>query len=80
MPAPVALARLVDTMIPPGAKTPIYQPKWDGYRALYSAGRLDSRNGTDLTALFPDLTPIKGAALRPLRRTRRPSDRPLWPR
>jgi hypothetical protein len=38
MPATVALARLVDTLIPPGAKTPIYQPKWDGYRALYSAG------------------------------------------
>ena len=63
MPAPVALARLVDTLTPPGAKTPIYQPKWDGYRALYSAGRLYSRNGTDLTPLFPDLTPILTARL-----------------
>jgi ATP-dependent DNA ligase len=63
MPAPVALARLVDTMTPPGAKTPIYQPKWDGYRALYSAGRLFSRNGTNLTPLFPDLIPILTARL-----------------
>jgi ATP-dependent DNA ligase len=63
MPAPVALARLVDTMTPPGAKTPIYQPKWDGYRALYSAGRLFSRNGTNLTPLFLDLIPILTARL-----------------
>ena len=63
MPAPVALARLVDSLTPPGAKTPVYQPKWDGYRALYSAGRLTSRNGTNLTPLFPDLTPILIASL-----------------
>jgi ATP-dependent DNA ligase len=53
MPAPVALARLVDSLTPPGAKAYVYQPKWDGYRALYSAGRLYSRNGTNLAPLFP---------------------------
>ena len=65
LPAPVALARLVDSLTPPGAKTPIYQPKWDGYRALYSAGRLHSRKGTNLTPLFPDLIPILTARLPP---------------
>jgi ATP-dependent DNA ligase len=61
LPAPVALARLVDSLTPPGAKAYVYQPKWDGYRALYSAGRLYSRNGTNLTPLFPDLVPTPGA-------------------
>ncbi|MEP6629204.1 MAG: hypothetical protein ABJA89_01980 [Lapillicoccus sp.] len=44
--APVALARLTDTLTPSGGKTWIYQPKWGGCPALYSAGRLVSRNGT----------------------------------
>ena len=61
LPAPVALARLVDSLTLPGAKAPIYQPKWDGYRAVYSAGRLYSRNGTNLTPLFPDLVPTPTA-------------------
>ncbi len=65
LPAPVALARLTDTLTPPGGKGWVYQPKWDGYRALYSAGRLVSRNGTDLTPLFPDLTPVLAARLTP---------------
>ncbi len=63
LPAPVALARLADTLAPPGVKTPVYEPKWDGWRALSSAGRLYSRRGTDLTALFPDLAPVLAARL-----------------
>jgi hypothetical protein len=65
LPAPVALARLVDSLTPPGAKAYVYQPKWDGYRALYAAGRLYSRNGTNLTPLFPDLIPTLAARLTP---------------
>lgn len=61
--APVALARLTDTLTPPGGKDWLYQPKWDGYRALSSAGRLVSRNGTNLTPLFPDLIPVLAARL-----------------
>lgn len=38
----------------------IFEPKWDGYRAVISAtGReveLRSRRGTDLSELFPDIT------------------------
>ena len=63
LPAPVALARLVDSLTSPGAKAYVYQPKWDGYRALYSAGRLYSRNGTNLTPLFPDLIPTLAGRL-----------------
>jgi ATP-dependent DNA ligase len=63
VPAPVALARLVDSLTPPGAKAPIWEPKWDGYRALYADGRLYSRNGTNLTPLFPDLAPVLSAGL-----------------
>ncbi len=65
LPAPVALAGLTDSLTPPGGKAWVYQPKWDGYRAVYSAGRLVSRNGTDLTPLFPDLTPVLAARLAP---------------
>lgn len=63
MPAPVALARLVDTLTPPGVRHPVWQPKWDGWRALTSGGLLYSRNGTNLTPLFPDLTPALAARL-----------------
>ena len=31
------IALFAATLTPPGAKTPVYQPKWDGYRAVYSA-------------------------------------------
>jgi ATP-dependent DNA ligase len=63
LPAPVALARLVDSLTPAGAKTPSWEPKWDGYRAVYAEGRLFSRNGTNLTPLFPDLAPVLAARL-----------------
>ena len=63
-------------LTPPGAKTPIYQPKWDGYRALYSAGRLHSRKGTNLTPLFPDLIPILTARLPPGHQPPPPTPRP----
>lgn len=63
LPAPVALARLTDTLTPPGVPDPVWEPKWDGYRALSSAGRLYSRRGTDLTPLFPDLAPVLAARL-----------------
>ncbi len=55
--APVALARLVDDLTPSGVKDPRWEPKWDGYRALVGGGKIFSRNGTNLTPLFPDLTP-----------------------
>lgn len=63
LPAPVALARLVDSLTPVGASSPLYEPKWDGYRILYSAGQFYSRNGINLTPLFPDLAPVLSARL-----------------
>lgn len=63
LPAPVALARLVDSLTPVGASSPVYEPKWDGYRILCSAGKLYSRNGINLTRLFPDLAPVLAARL-----------------
>jgi len=65
MPAPVALARLVDSLTPPGGSALIFEPKWDGWRAQYSRGVLYSRNGTNLTRLFPDLVPVLAARLTP---------------
>lgn len=61
--APVALARLVEDLGPSGAKNPVWEPKWDGYRALVGSGRIYSRNGTNLTALFPELTPVLSSRL-----------------
>jgi ATP-dependent DNA ligase len=61
--APVALARPVDELTPPGAKHLVWEPKWDGYRVLVGAGRIFSRNGTNLTPLFPDLTPVLSSRL-----------------
>ncbi|MHA3838275.1 ATP-dependent DNA ligase [Terrabacter sp. AAH1] len=61
--APVALARLTDDLVPSGGKKLRWEPKWDGYRALVGGGRIYSRNGTDLTPLFPDLAPVLGARL-----------------
>lgn len=63
LPAPVALARSVDTLRPIGVREPVWEPKWDGYRALTARGRLVSRRGTDLTKLFPELTPVLAARL-----------------
>lgn len=61
--APVALARRVDELTPSGAKDLVWEPKWDGYRALVGGGRIYSRNGTILTPLFPDLAPVLRARL-----------------
>lgn len=55
--APVALAKPVDDLLPSHAKRLVWEPKWDGYRALVADGQIYSRRHTDLTALFPDLTP-----------------------
>ncbi len=63
LPAPVVLARLVHSLTPVGASSPLYEPKWDGYRILYSAGKFHSRNGINLTRLFPDLAPVLAARL-----------------
>src|SRR3954464_15931286 len=61
--APVALARPVDDLTPSGVRDLVWEPKWDGYRVLVGAGRIYSRNGTNLTPLFPDLTPVLAARL-----------------
>jgi ATP-dependent DNA ligase len=61
--APVALARPIGELTPSGVRDPLWEPKWDGYRALVGAGRIFSRNGTNLTPLFPDLTPVLTARL-----------------
>ena len=61
--APVALARRVDGLIPSGVKDLVWEPEWNGYRALVGGGRIYSRNGTNLRPLFPDLTPVLRARL-----------------
>lgn len=58
LPVPVALARQVEQLPPAGVRSMLYEPKWDGWRAVTAAGRLFSRNGTDLTRFFPDLAPV----------------------
>ena len=63
VPAPVALARLTDTLTPPGGRELVWEPKWDGYRVTCARGRLYSRRGTNLSSLFPDLTPALSARL-----------------
>ena len=57
------MARSVKTLRPLGVRHPVWEPKWDGYRAIYGGGRLVSRRGTDLTRLFPDLAPVLAARL-----------------
>ena len=51
----LALARATDVLRPVGVVDPLWSPKWDGWRALWGAGRLWGRRGTDLTRYFPDL-------------------------
>ena len=64
LPVPVALAKLVDGLDAlPHMDRPVFEPKWDGYRALTAGGRLYSRRGTDLTRYFPDLAPVLSARL-----------------
>lgn len=62
LPEPMLTTPVASPALPPGAAA---EPKWDGYRAQlarYADGRvlLRSRQGTDMTAAFPE---IAGAAL-----------------
>ncbi|MFH9821154.1 hypothetical protein [Streptomyces sp. NPDC017230] len=62
LPDPMLTTPVASPVLPPGAAA---EPKWDGYRAQlarYADGRvlLRSRQGTDMTAAFPD---IRDAAL-----------------
>ena len=54
--------------LPEAARTPVvYEMKWDGFRAVIwrtpTGVRVQSRQGTDLTRFFPDLTAPLSAAL-----------------
>lgn len=57
----LALARSVDRLPDPGALPGgcLYEPKWDGFRVavrvLHQETQVISRNGKDLSAVFPDL-------------------------
>jgi bifunctional non-homologous end joining protein LigD len=62
--APAAAAELRPQLATPAERLPtgdgwLYEPKWDGYRALVTVAggeaRLTSRNGTDLTERFRDV-------------------------
>lgn len=58
--------------LPAGSALPggtVYEPKWDGYRAILERTRegcrVWSRNGADLTAGFPDIVGAACAQLQP---------------
>lgn len=58
--------------LPAGSALPggtVYEPKWDGYRAILERTRegcrVWSRNGADLTAGFPDIVDAACAQLQP---------------
>lgn len=63
LPPPVALARAVDSLDDVPVADPVFEPKWDGWRAVVAGGRVWSRRGTDLTRFLPDLAPVLGARL-----------------
>jgi len=63
IPPPLALARITDTLTPPGLRDFAAEPKFDGFRAVFAGSRLWSRHGTDLTRYFPDLVPVLVAQL-----------------
>jgi ATP-dependent DNA ligase len=63
VPPPLALARATDVLHPRGVRQACWEPKFDGWRVAYAAGRLWSRHGTDLTRYFPDLMPVLRAQL-----------------
>lgn len=63
MPPPVALARAVDSLDDVTVADPVFEPKWDGWRAVACGGRVWSRRGTDLTRYLPDLAPVLAARL-----------------
>ena len=67
----VTLAKPVETL-PPRNALPggcLYEPKWDGYRALIrvdgDGARIRSRRGTDLTSAFPDVAAAAAEQLHP---------------
>lgn len=59
----LALARVTEVLVPDGVREPRWEPKYDGWRAAWSGGRLWSRHGRDLTGYFPDLVPELAAQL-----------------
>lgn len=63
VPPPVALARAVDSLEDATAADPVFEPKWDGWRAVTCGGRVWSRRGVDLTRYLPDLAPVLAARL-----------------
>jgi ATP-dependent DNA ligase len=70
-PAGVMLAKPVEKL-PPANALPggcLYEPKWDGYRALIrvddDGARIRSRRGIDLTPGFPDIAEAAAAQLHP---------------
>jgi ATP-dependent DNA ligase len=62
-------ASAADLPTPTPTRALIYQPKWDGYRALawttHSGVALQSRHGKDLTGYFPDVCRALAAHLPP---------------
>jgi ATP-dependent DNA ligase len=67
----VALAKPVE-VLPPRNTLPggcLYEPKWDGYRALIrvddDGARIRSRRGVDLTDAFPDIAEAAAEQLHP---------------
>lgn len=63
VPPPVALARAVDSLDDVTVADPVFEPKWDGWRAVACGGRVWSRRGVDLTRYLPDLAPVLAARL-----------------
>jgi ATP-dependent DNA ligase len=70
-PVQVALARAVEQIpragaLPGGSR---FEPKWDGFRTVITrdqdGARLWSRRGTDLSAMFPEITAAAESQLRP---------------
>lgn len=63
LPPPVALARAVESLNEATVADPVFEPKWDGWRAVACGGRVWSRRGVELTRYLPDLAPILAARL-----------------
>ena len=65
------LAKPVEVLPRPGALPGgcLYEPKWDGYRALVrvdeDGARIRSRHGVDLTGAFPDIARAAAGQLHP---------------
>jgi ATP-dependent DNA ligase len=62
-PPPVALARPTTRLVPVGLSAARWEPKLDGWRAVWAYGRLWSRRGVDISRLFPDLVPVLAGRL-----------------